>query len=235
MAFRNVKLALAALLVTGAIAVVLFKYQAYARLREQNHALSQNLEQLDRLLDENQRLRGLAADLHQDSPDRLRDELPRLRREAERLRSHKQEWEQLCNENRRLCAALGNTVRPLISKEDWAYVGCGDPESAAQSIFWAEKSGDPTAIMANIIPETLATWTNCSEKDIAAFCSRIQTAMQKVPGFQILGQKQISDDAVEVIMNIHPDRPDIANFHLPLKLCGSEWKLAVMWHPLNCK
>jgi hypothetical protein len=224
MALRNVKLALAALLVTGAIAVVLFKYQAYARLREQNHALSQNLEQLDRLLDENQRLRGLAADLHPDSPDRLRDELARLRREAERLRSHKQEWEQLCKENRQLRAELGNTVRPLISKEDWTYVGYGDPESAAQSIFGAKKSGDPTAILASIIPENLAT---CSEEDIAGYCNRVEQSAKKVPGFQILGQKQLSDDEVEVIMNIHPDRPDIANLQLPLKLCGSEWKFDV--------
>jgi hypothetical protein len=219
------------MLVTGTMAVVLFKYQAYARLREQNHALSQNLEQLDRLLDENQRLRGLAADLRQDSPDRLRDELARLRPEAERLRVHQEEWQQLCKENRQLRAELGNTVRPLISKEDWTYVGYGDPESAAQSIFWATKSGDPTAIMANIIPETLTTWTNCSENDIAAFCEKINRSTRNVPGFQILGQKQISDDKVEVIMNIYPDRPDIANFRLPLKLCGSEWKLDVMWRP----
>jgi cell shape-determining protein MreC len=74
MALRNIKRALAALLVTGAIAALLFKYQAYARLREQNHALSQNLEQLDRLLDENQRLRDLAADLHQDPPDLARSQ-----------------------------------------------------------------------------------------------------------------------------------------------------------------
>jgi type II secretory pathway pseudopilin PulG len=230
MARRNLELLVVAMLVTGTMGVVLFKYQAYARLREQNHALSQSLEQLDRLLDENQRLRALAADLRQDSPDRLGDELAKLRREAERLRVHQEEWQQLCKENRQLRAELGNTVRPLIPKEDWTYVGYGDPESAAQSISWAKKSGDPTAIMANIIPETLAT---CSEEDIAAYCNRVEQSTKKVPGFQILGQKKISDDEVEVIMNIHPDRPDIANLRLPLKLCGSEWKFDVHLHPLR--
>ena len=230
MSFRNVKLALAALLVTGASAVVLFKYQAYARLHEEHHALGQKLEQLDRLLDENQRLRGLAGDLRQDSPDRLGDELARLRRETERLRVHQEEWQQLCKENRQLRAELGNTIRPLISKEDWTYVGYGDPESAAQSIFWAKKSRDPTAIMASITPETLAT---CSEEEIAGYCNRVEQSTKKVPGFQILGQKKISDDEVEVIMNIYPDRPDIANLRLPLKLCGSEWKFDLHLHPLR--
>jgi len=74
MARRNLELLVVAMLVTGTMGVVLFKYQAYARLREQNHALSQNLEQLDRLLDENQRLRDLAADLHQDPPDLARSQ-----------------------------------------------------------------------------------------------------------------------------------------------------------------
>jgi cell division protein FtsB len=233
MALRNVRLALAGLLVTGTVAVLVFEYQEYARLREQNHALSQNLEQLDRLLDDNQRLRGLAADLHQDSPDRLPGELARLRREAERLQAQKEEWEQLRAENRQLRADLGNRVRPLISRDDWTFVGYGDPESAAQSSLWASLTGDPAAIMESIIPETLATWTNCSEEDIAAFCKRLQKSTQKMPGFQILGQKQISDDEVEVIMNLYPDRLDIANFRLCLKRSGSEWKLPVLWHPLR--
>jgi hypothetical protein len=231
MSLGSNKLVLAALLVGGAIAVLWLEYQAGARLSGQNQVLNQRVEQLDRLLDANQRLRGLAAELRQHSPERLRQELAGLRAEAERLRSHRQEWEQLCQENRRLRAELGNTVRPLISQADWTYAGYGDPESAAQSHWWACKSGDPKAIMESLSPENLATWTNCSAEEIAAYCSKIAKIAQKRPAFQILGQKQLADDQVEVIMNVYPDRPDVQNLELPLKRFGSEWKLDVHWHP----
>lgn len=224
MVVRNLKLAIAALLLLGAMAGLVFKHQAYARLREQNHALGQKLKQLDRLEEENQCLHGLAAELRHDSPDRLLDELARLRREAERLRVHQLEWEQLCNENRQLRAKLGNTVRPLISKEAWTYLGYGDPESSAQSYFWALKTGDPKALIESMCPEDLASWANASEQEFAAFIALEQKAWRKTPGFQILGVKRISDDQVEVVMNMYPDRPDIANLRLQLKRVGSQWK-----------
>ncbi len=224
MAVRNAKLALASLLVLGAMAVVLFKHQAYARLREQTHALARKLGQLERLEEENQRLHGLAAELRQDSPDRLLDELARLRREAEALRTHQVEWEQLCSENRQLRAELGDTVRPLLSKEAWTYLGYGDPESAAQSYFWALKTPDPKALIESMCPEDRAHWANASEEEVARLIALEQKALRKIPGFQILGVKRISDDQVEVVMNMYPDRPDITNLRLPLKRVGSEWK-----------
>ena len=224
MALRHLKLAIAALLVVGAMAVLGFKHQAYARLREQNHALGQKLKQLHQLEEENQRLHGLAAELRQDSPDRLLDELARLRGEAERLQVHQLEWEQLCSENRQLRAELGNTVRPLISKEAWTYLGYGDPESAAQSYFWALKTGDPKALIESMCPEDLASWANASEQEFAALIARGGKVTRKIPGFQILGVKKISDEQVEVVMNMYPDRPGIANLRLQLKRVGSQWK-----------
>jgi len=120
---------------------------------------------------------------------------------------------------------LGNTVRPLISKEGWTYVGYGDPESAAQSYFWASKTGEPKAVIESMCPEDLASWANSSQEEFADFIARDGKFTRKIPGFQILGLKKISDDKVEVVMNIYPDRPDIANLRLPLKRVGSEWKL----------
>jgi len=230
MALGNAKIALTAVLVTGAMAVLVFQYQAYAQLRRQNRALGQKLKELNQLEEENQRLHGLAADLRQDSPDRLRDELARLRREAERLRTHKEEWEQLRAENRQLRAELGDTVRPLLPKEDWTYVGYGDPESAAQSSFWAEKSGDRNAILESICPEDRASWANSSEEEFAALLAKAERITGKIASFQILGQNKTSDDTIEVIMSIYPDRPDIENLRLPLKRVGSEWKLDGVWH-----
>ena len=221
---------IAALIVTGMLAVVAVKHQAMAGFREQNAALGQRLEQLRRLAAENQRLYRLVAELRPDRPDRLLDELARLRLETERLRVHKEEWEALCAESRQLCSELGDGVRPLLPKEAWTYVGYDDPESALQSTFWAYTSGDPAMLVASLSPTDRAAWGNLSDAEVAA---RLSGKFRLSTGIQVLGQKRVSDDEIALIFNMYPDRPDNANAELHFDRIGSEWKLDCDLRPIE--
>ena len=221
---------LAALILTGGLAVVALKHQALVGLRQQNAALGRRLEQLRRLEAENLRLYRLVGELRPGAPDRLLEELAALRREADRLRAQKEEWEALCAENRELRSELGDTVRPPVPQDAWTYVGYGDPESACQSYFWASVSADPKAVLDSLCPEARASWGQCSEEEIAAAFANNERATRKSPSYQVLGQKTISDDEVELIVNLYPDRPDIENFRPSFKRVGSEWKFYGHFH-----
>jgi len=218
------KLALAILAVACALAVTAFKYHTLAALGEQNRALGRKVEELRQLEAENQRLYGLLAELGQKPPERFEDEVARLRAELGRLRPQREEWDKLRAENRQLREELGNAVRPAIPKESWAYAGYDDPESACQSQYWASASGDPKLVLDSLCPEVRANWAKRSEDEIAAFTSKLQNIMQRVPSFQVLGQRTISDDQVELITNEHLDKPDYPNCCLTFKRVGSEWK-----------
>jgi hypothetical protein len=230
MTFRRPGIVIAALIVTGVLAVVALEHQALAGLRKQNVALGQRLEQLRRLEAENQRLYRLVGGLRPDRPDRLLDELAALRREADRLRVHKEEWEKLCAENHQLCSELGDGVRPLLSKEAWTYVGYDDPESALQSTFWATTSGDPAMLVASLGPADRAAWGNLSDAEVAA---RLSGRFRLSTGIQILGQKRVSDNEMAVIFNMYPDRPDNANAEFHFNRFGSEWKLDCDLRPIE--
>ena len=139
------------------------------------------------------------------------------------MRDPKEEWNRLRAENRQLRDQFGNGVRPAIPQSSWAYAGYDDPESACQSLFWASASGDPKLALDSLCPEARASWAQCSEEEVAAFVSRLQKMAQHSASFQILGQRKISDDEVELITDNHPDRPDIENCRWTFKRVGSEF------------
>ena len=226
----TVKLALVLALFGSVLAVVVSQQQALAALREQRQALGRRLEQLRQLEAENQRLGALAATLRPDRPDSLPDELARLRGEAEGLRTPRGEWEQLAAENRQLRAQLGEGLRPFISRDDCAYVGYADPEAALQSTFWAQTCGDPAMAVASLLPADRAAWAVLSDQEIA---DKLARSWSRSTGFQILGQKKVSDDEVIVIVNLYPDRPDIENAQLPFKRIGSEWREDLALYPMS--
>jgi hypothetical protein len=226
----TLKLTLAALLVAGALGLVVHKHQMSAALCNQNLALKDKLTQLEHIEEDNQRLNRLLAESRPETPEKPQAELARLRAELERLQKRKEEWNRLCAENRQLRAELGNGVRPAIPQESWAYAGYGDPESACQSHFWAAASGDAKLALDSLCPEARASWAQCSDEEVAAFVARLQKSIRKRPSFQILGQRKISDDEVELIADIYPDRPDVENWCPTFKRVGSEWRFYGCFH-----
>ncbi len=225
MILRRIGIAAAALLVTGAVVSVALRHQAVIELRRQNQALREALEQRRSLAEENARLYRLAAVAPAGQSGGHQSELIRLRNETGRLRAHRQEWEALCAENRQLRAELGDAVQPPVSRENWAYVGYGDPVSACQSHFCATVSRDPSTFLDSLCPEARASWSQCSEAELAAQFAKVEKVSRNIPSFQLLGQKKLSDEEVELILNVYPDRPDIENLRLTFKRVGTEWKL----------
>jgi hypothetical protein len=219
------KAAFPIVLVVGALVLLGLKYQQMNALEVQHHAMLQRLEDLAQLEAENQRIYRLTTELRSDNSGGAAEELARLRAEAANLRERRQEWERLCSENRQLRAELGDAVQPAVPKENWAYIGYNDPVAACQSHLWASLSGQSSAYLDSLCPESRSTWMRGSEEEIESMLVRAETALRKSSSFQIVGQKPISDGVVELLVNLYPDRPDIENLRLTFKRVGAEWKL----------
>lgn len=98
MAMTKLKLGIiSAVVVAGVATPLVVQHQAQVRLREENGALRQQLDQLNQLAAENQRLSNLVARANnsQSLPNDQLSELLRLRGEVTRLRSGSQELAQL--------------------------------------------------------------------------------------------------------------------------------------------
>ena len=179
MGATKLNIALAAVLVGSGILLV-FEHQATTKVREKNQAMQQQVEQVGRLGEENQRLSNLVAQASNPAslPKDQLGELLRLRGEVGPLRRQKAEGEKLRAENSRLRAAPTSrsptALTPSASAPDylprksWAFVGYGDPESALQSSFWAWSSGDPNAVVASMSPGHRASWGYRTDEQIAA-------------------------------------------------------------------
>lgn len=223
------KIALAAVLVGSGILLV-FEHQATTKLREKNQAMQQQVEQVGRLGEENQRLSNLIAQASNPAslPKDQLGELLRLRGEVGPLRRQKAEGEKLRAENSRLRAAPTNrsptAVTPSASAPDylprksWAFVGYGDPDSVLQSSFWAWSSGDPKAVLASMAPGQRAEWGFRTDEQIAAQLAR---NMAKAKGFRILN-RQVLTDGVALFTVFEEAMNQKVRFRL--KQVGSEWK-----------
>ena len=223
------KIALAAVLVGGGILLV-FEHQATTKLREKNQAMRQQVEQVGRLGEENQRLSNLVAQASNPAslPKDQLGELLRLRGEVGPLRRQKAEGEKLRAENGRLRAAPTSrsptALTPSASAPDylprksWVFVGYGNPDSALQSCFWAWSSGDPKAVLASMAPGQRAEWGFRTDEEIAAQLARNMT---KAKGFRILN-RQVLTNGVALFTVFEEAMKQKVRFRL--KQVGSEWK-----------
>ena len=114
------------------------------------------------------------------------------------------------------------------------HIACIEPvqgsEMGCQSHFRASVSGNPKRILESLCPDAQASRGQCSEEEIAVEFGRMEKAARMIPSYQILGQKKISDDEIELIMNVYPDRPDIENLRLTFERVGSKWKFHGNFH-----
>jgi len=133
-------IALSAVVVAGVGTTLVFEHQSQARLRNENRALLQQVEQFAGLQADRARLSNELAAARQAGPvskEQL-SELMRLRGEVAGLRGQKSELEKLRDENRQLRSAPN--PRPAVQppaaepdnspKESWAFAGYATPESA---------------------------------------------------------------------------------------------------------
>jgi RNA polymerase sigma factor (sigma-70 family) len=197
------------------------------KLRDENEALRQRVEELSALRGENDRLSNLLAQVNSStSPTKEQlAELLKLRGEVGSLRRQTNDLVKLKMDNQQLKTAPDSaspraaTVEGL-PRESWAFAGYADPESAFQSAVWARSQGDAKTYLASLAPNgsEFKKFANQPEESVAAELSR---DMDGVTAFKIVDKEMVSDD--EVILTIFADGiKEGARFKL--QRIGTDWK-----------
>ena len=215
---------------TFTIALVLLVAALVATHAKRSLLCAENLAlqaQIQRLLEVAERSHpaALTAGSSESLSEEQRRELLRLRGSIGVLRRQTNEIARLRVQNQQLRAEVVEPAAPMeyLRKGSWNYVGYADPESALQSTFWAQASGDRKAIVASMHPGDRAAVSNRLDEAAALL------ARNKTPAFRILGRKRISDDEVVLIVHCYPDRSDVANGEFTFRRTGTEWRFYIGW------
>jgi RNA polymerase sigma factor (sigma-70 family) len=230
MAMTKLKVALGAVVAAGIGTTLVLERQAQAKLREDNRALQQQVEQLTRLSEANQNLSNLLAQGSANGSPL--DQLERLRNEAAQLRQQKRGLDQALAQNRQLRSARASaSSRPLtpaerwpnpllvLPKASWTFAGYAAPESAIQSTLWAFNSGDAKAILDSSVPEVREeARTKKNEERMVAL---IKGNVSRWTGLRILEKQTLADDMVA--FTVHAQGVDTV-FKMKFKRIGTEWK-----------
>jgi hypothetical protein len=148
--------AVSALVVASAATPLVLQHQTVARLREENGALQEQVQQVNNLRGENEKLAGQLSNARQSqslSKAQL-SELLRLRGEVGPLRRDSQDLARLRAKQLVEQAAAAPVqpapLRDFVPAAGWANVGAAEPEAAIQTFFWAGKHSE-TNLVGNLL------------------------------------------------------------------------------------
>jgi RNA polymerase sigma factor (sigma-70 family) len=230
MSMTKLKLSLFGVVVAAGVATpVVMQHQAQLKLRAENQALQQQVDQLAQFRAENDRLSNLVVQAKsQPLSDEQFHELIKLRGEVGGLRRQQKELEKL---RAQLTASQSAPApKPVTSapvqdfpKESWAFAGYASPEATLQSWTWAMSKGDKQAMLACLTPERQKEWGKLFEgKTDSELAAEGISGSSKITGYQILNRIPISEDEVLLEAGMNGDK----NGHkLKLKKIGGEWKV----------
>jgi len=206
-------------------------HRAQSQLAAKDELLRQQASQLAQLAAENERLSNrVPAAASSLSPSQAR-ELAALRNEVGQLRRNSAEAETTRAANRQLqsqVAAPGSTPAgpDYWPKDQLAFAGFGDPESAVKSALWAMKNGDLKALVNCFPPEMQPMIDNEIKKDGPEAMTQKLKAMtdsfQLDHGYRIVERKTNSPG--EVVIGVFSDGQK-ATMHYLVKRIGAEWKV----------
>jgi RNA polymerase sigma factor (sigma-70 family) len=226
---------ISAIVVAGVATPLVLQHQSQVRLREDNQAFRQ---QVDQLAAENERLANLVARANSsqalaiDQPS----EILRLRGEVGVLRQQKSEAERVQEENRQLRAGLTNAqdaqaTKPAtpfstpVPKESWAFAGYATPEAAMQTMVWAWSNRDGETVLASSTPEGRKKFEKDFEgKPASEALAAFPIDVSKAFFYQLYNKKEVSDD--EVTFEVGFELPFRMGYNRPvtMKKVGGEWK-----------
>ena len=233
-----------AIVVAGVSTSLLIQHQAQIKLREENQSLRLQVDQLNQLIAENERLSNLVAraNISQSLSKNQFSELLRLRGELGVLRNRNRELERLRDENRRLRSAQGSSQEPQVAesppevppqdifpKESWAFAGFATPEAALQSFHWATIKGDIKTLAAcHSSPEDQIRtgkdmekmFEGKSDSEIATF---VNNRMGDITAYRIIERTNSPDG--QVGLAYYYDGRKIVRA-ITFEKVGSEWKIA---------
>lgn len=230
--------AISVVVVVSAIGTVAIQRRAAVHLRGQTELLQHQAEVAGRLSAENERLSNLVATV-KSSNSLFREqltELLNLRNEVGQLRRVKAEKPRLQADNAKLRARAEQTAKQLAEaqalpnywpKDQLAYAGYGDPESALKSILAAMNNGDVSAWRTMLTPEALAEMQKemakhgLSEAQEEAQMKAIAaTLVSPSAGFHILDETMPTPD--QAVINLSFDGEGVARKFV-LKQVQNQW------------
>jgi hypothetical protein len=229
---------LVSVLVAAGLAVPCLLYrQSEHDWSARSEALQRQARQLAELSAERKRLSNLIA---QPGPSALPNEqfreLLRLRGEMGRLRQAARDTEQLRAANQKLLAAPSNFKAPPPGppdpakvlahwpKDQLAYAGYSDPQSALKTFLWAGSRGDVDSLFASMsLPADIIAQAR-SEQGIAEGRS-VAESFAPYTGFYVIGQTTPSPD--HTILDVYFEG-DGKTRKVALEKIGPEWKLKAL-------
>ena len=125
----------------------------------------------------------------------------------------------------------GNGAGHYLAKEQMAFVGYATPEGAFQSAAWAMINGDSDKVFACLSPEMQAD-INSKPNGRSKFNANMKQNGQQFKGLQIMAQKTLAEDKVELKFKLDPSSQLKNGDHNPVFLVqafvkiGGEWKIS---------
>jgi len=227
------------LVIFGEVLGLILQHQARVRLRAEVLARQDDVNELPRLVVENQRLsnRVSSASVVSSNLASQQDELNRLRAKVAAQNRQLQELQTELAVPSSLPAfqsLAGSNRFVYLPREAWNYAGYSTPEAALQSMLWATFQGDMSTLRASLTPDELArrqsnAWKGKTEDQIATAGMQ---GLASAEGLQILNI-QLSENQAHFTLYFtgqeHPDQP----LWFDLKRIDGEWKADGAEHRLT--
>jgi hypothetical protein len=218
---------------------VLIQHQSQVKLRNENAALRQQVEQLSGLTAENERLSNLLAGANSAAASNQASDLLRLRGEVGLLRQRTNELAKLRDENRRLRDAQTKaaprqpspqqTELTDLPRESWTFAGYANPESTVMSLAWAAAGADMENFLNSMTPEQQARerekW-NRNGRTEAEARQHIAQEFDQTKRIRILGKEPVSENEMFVSLLVEGSRGESEKPRIRMQRIGNDWKIA---------
>jgi hypothetical protein len=233
------RIAITSLLVLASLAAPCLLHRSTQRAwSERNQTLQRQARQLAALSAEHQRLSNLVAQTAPPLPTDQFTELLRLRGEIGRLRQAAKETRQLRAANQEALASPGSSRAPappdpakIVAywpKNQLAYAGYADPQSALKTFLWAASRGDQDSVLAsmNLPEDERAELVEQAKNEHSNANARfLADSLAPSAAFYVVGQKMPSPD--RAILDLYFDGEGKTR-KVALQKTGQEWKFKTM-------
>ena len=223
---------LLAFLLVGASAATILGWRKVTQLQTENDSLRSQIEALQEHSTTSSATTTAQRDHELENLRSESSELLRLRNEVAQLRRQRESEKPSANQRPPPGAKVTarNSDARYLRKEELANVGYATPLTALQTMTWAMMNGSYEQVNAGLSPEMLEAELK-SPGNREGFEARQKQMAPLFKGMQIVAQKNVSEDRVELKIKYDTDPIPGAPKELPEYLiqpmvkAGNEWKL----------
>jgi len=227
-------------ILTATIAVLagagIYEARQASQLRDKVHTLQQQqaplLEQVQQLQNEREDSARQFAALREDN-ERLNknpNELLKLRGEVGALRRSNQEIAQRLLQNNSI-SKTGSTLSQtgeFTPKTDWKDVGVGNPETAAQTYFWALTAGrgDKLGSMMALPDELASQAANFKTQDFSnVFTEKAKQAFSTYKAMRVVKTEYPTPDEAKVTVQMQTESDEMEFMPLTFRRINNQWNI----------